>query len=171
MFDYASKIDDTTVGKVKKLRDELGLMRFRPMPPKKQVGQQQKWIWPVESRIVTSFYGYRIHPIFKERIFHDGIDISESNNKPVWAVADGKVIMAKWNGGYGKYIAIDHGNGIISFYGHLNSHNVKAGDYVKQGQEIGKVGSTGYSTGNHLHFGVRKNKQSVNPLDFLPKVR
>ena len=63
MFDYASKIDDTTVGKVKKLRDELGLMRFRPMLPKKQVEQQQKWTWPCKSKIIKSSHGMRMHPI------------------------------------------------------------------------------------------------------------
>ena len=92
----------------------------------------------------------------------------ESKNKPIWTVADGKVIKAKWNGDYGNYIEIDHGNNIHSFYGHLNSYNVKAGDLVKQGQEIGKVGSTGRSTGNHLHFGVLKNNEIDNPLKYLP---
>ena len=94
---------------------------------------------------------------------------SKDNNKLIWTVANGKVIKAKWNGDYGNYIEIDHGNDIHSFYGHLNSYNVKEGDYVKQGQEIGKVGSTGYSTGDHLHFGVLKNKENDNPLKYLPK--
>ena len=74
--------------------------------------------------------------------------------------------MAKWNGGYGKYIAIDHGNGVISFYVHLNSYNVNEGDYVKQGEVIAVSGDTGWSTAPHLHFGVHKNGKSINPMIF-----
>ena len=168
MFDlfYAiSSIDKNTSEKVKKIRDELGLMRFRP----RMQSNNNQWIWPTKSKTITSGYGWRIHPIFKTKIFHYGIDIGEENNKPVWAVADGKVVMAQWYGGYGKYVEIDHGNGIHSFYGHLNSYDVKVGDYVTQGQEIGKVGNTGQSTGNHLHFGVKKGDTSINPFIYLPK--
>ena len=140
------------------------------MPPQQNKTQEQQWIWPTESKIISSGYGYKIHPIFKKKVFHYGIDIAEKNGKPIFSVASGKIVKAQWNGGYGNYIEIDHGNGLISFYGHLNSYNVKAGDYVTQGQVIGKVGSTGYSTGNHLHFGVISNKSNVDPLKYLHKI-
>ena len=170
LFYIVDDINKNTDEKVQKLRDELGLMRFRPKLQRKIESQEQKWIWPVGSKNITSQYGWRTHPIFKDKRFHDGIDIGENNNKPIWAVASGTVLKAQWKGGYGNYIEIDHGNGLHSFYGHLNSYKVKTGDYVQQGQEIGKVGSTGYSTGNHLHFGVFKNGEIDNPLKYLPKI-
>ena len=128
----------------------------------------QKMIMPVNGK-VSSVYGKRIHPIKKHIVLHDGIDIAVPLNTKVISAADGKVVKAKWNGGYGNYIEIDHGNGIHSFYGHLNSYNVKAGDDVLQGQEIGKSGNTGGSTGPHLHFGVHKNGNTVNPYDYINK--
>ena len=170
LFDTSSKIDENTIKRVQTLRDKLGIMRFRPMLTQKNNNQEQKWIWPVASKTITSSYGWRTHPIFKDKRFHDGIDISENNNKPIWAVASGTILKAQWKEGYGNYVEIDHGNGLHSFYGHLNSYNVKIGDYVQQGQEIGKVGSTGYSTGNHLHFGVFNNGKIDNPLKYLPKI-
>ena len=160
-----SEINEKTLNNVRKLREDNNIMRFRPLPPTKQVEQQQKWIWPCKSKIIKSSHGMRMHPIHKKMLNHDGIDIGAQYEK-IWAVADGKVIKAKWNGGYGNYIEIDHGNGIISFYGHLNSYNVKAGDYVKQGEVIAVSGDTGWSTAPHLHFGVHKNGNSINPMRF-----
>ena len=99
--------------------------------------------------------------------FHDGIDIGVPLYTPIQAPADGIVIVAKWYNGYGNYIEIDHGNGVHSFYGHLSSFNVKIGDKITQGKIIGKSGNTGIGTGAHLHFGVHKNGQRTNPLDFF----
>lgn len=126
------------------------------------VGAPPNWIKPVNGSIRSS-YGYRIHPIYKTRKFHDGIDFGAPLNAPVKACASGTVSYAGWNGGYGKYISISHSNGYMSFYGHLNSIGVKQGQKVSQGQEIGKVGSTGNSTGAHLHLGAKLNGKSIDP--------
>ena len=134
----------------------------------------QIWILPVNGKI-TSYYGWRIHPTLGTKKFHDGIDIGVKQNTPVKAVAEGKVIKAEWYNGYGKYIEIDHGNNIISFYGHLNEYKVSKGQLVKQGQVIALSGNTAgigsngkvMTTGEHLHFGVHINKDKANPLDFM----
>ena len=120
---------------------------------------------------ITSPFGYRVHPIFHSRIFHSGIDIGAGYGTPVKASNTGKVIMAGWYGGYGKVVIIDHGvvrgQPITTLYGHLSTINVSQGQKVTQGQIIGKVGSTGYSTGPHLHFEVRIKGQTRNPLNYI----
>lgn len=120
---------------------------------------------------ITSPYGWRVHPIFKSRTFHSGIDIGGASNGAVQASNAGKVIYAGWYGGYGKVVIIDHGsyNGekITTLYAHLNSWNVNVGQYVSRGQIVGREGSTGYSTGPHLHFEVRVNGQTRDPLRYI----
>ena len=120
---------------------------------------------------VTSSFGYRIHPIFKSRIFHSGIDIGGPNNGPVKAANNGKVIYAGWYGGYGKVVILDHGNyngsPTTTLYAHLNTISVAVGQYVVKGQVVGKEGSTGYATGPHVHFEVRVNGQPRNPLNYI----
>lgn len=120
---------------------------------------------------ITSPYGWRVHPIFKSRTFHSGIDIGGASNGAVQASNAGKVIYAGWYGGYGKVVIIDHGmyNGakITTLYAHLNTWAVNVGQYVSRGQTIGREGSTGYSTGPHLHFEVRVNGQTRNPLSYI----
>jgi murein DD-endopeptidase MepM/ murein hydrolase activator NlpD len=116
---------------------------------------------------VSSGFGRRLHPIYNRYINHDGIDIGSVKNSPVYAAGAGKVIQAGWNGGYGKCVIIDHGNGFKSVYGHLNSYLVKEGDWVKKGQQIAKMGNTGTSTSTHLHFELRVNDVPTNPLKFL----
>ncbi len=120
---------------------------------------------------ITSPFGYRVHPIFKTRKFHSGIDIAAPINTPIRASNTGRVIMSGWYGGYGKVVIIDHGivrgQAITTLYGHLNSINVTQGQQVKQGQVIGRVGTTGYSTGPHCHFEVRVKGQPRNPLNYI----
>lgn len=120
---------------------------------------------------ITSPFGYRVHPIFKTRKFHSGIDIAAPMNTPIRASNTGRVIMSGWYGGYGKVVIIDHGivrgQAITTLYGHLNSINVTQGQQVKQGQVIGRVGTTGYSTGPHCHFEVRVKGQPRNPLNYI----
>lgn len=120
---------------------------------------------------VTSPFGYRVHPIFKTRKFHSGIDIGAAMNTPIRASNTGRVIMAGWYGGYGKVVIIDHGivrgQSITTLYGHMNTISVTQGQQVKQGQIIGKVGTTGYSTGPHCHFEVRVKGQPRNPLNYI----
>lgn len=118
---------------------------------------------PVNGEI-TSGFGYRIHPIFKIRKFHTGIDIGAEYGAPVVAAEEGIVIFSGWWGGYGKVVIIDHGGGIVTLYAHCSSLLVFAGQKVRRGEMIARVGSTGISTGPHLHFEVRKNGVPVNPL-------
>lgn len=118
---------------------------------------------------ITSGYGYRIHPVYNVPKLHDGIDINTPANTPVYSVYGGIVSDARWVSGYGNYIQIEHKDGLSSFYAHLNMIEVKKGDVVKKGEEIGKSGNTGIGTGPHLHFGVKKNGKSDNPTKYLPK--
>jgi len=117
---------------------------------------------PVGGRI-TSGFGYRVHPILKVRKFHTGVDIGAPSGTPIKAAADGTVIHAARWGGYGNCIIIDHGGGVSTLYAHCSSLAVGTGRQVKQGQVVGYVGSTGLSTGPHLHFEVRRNGTPVNP--------
>ena len=125
-------------------------------------------VWPLPGHyIITSPYGNRLHPVLKVYKLHTGVDIAGSgcNGDPVVAAAAGTVIKATWNTAYGNYIIIDHGGGITTLYAHSSKLLVIAGDKVEAGQEIMKVGSTGYSTGPHLHFEVRIDGKYQNPLD------
>jgi murein DD-endopeptidase MepM/ murein hydrolase activator NlpD len=125
-------------------------------------------LWPVEgySRISSSF-GYRIHPIFNVQKLHTGIDIPAPTGTAVRAASDGVVIYADWLGSYGKAVMIDHGGGIVTLYAHNSSILVSEGENVSRGQSIAKIGSTGVSTGPHLHFEVRKNGAYVDPISWL----
>lgn len=129
------------------------------------------FIWPVRGRI-TSNFGYRWHPIHKVRKYHSGMDIGAPNRSRIKAADGGEVIFAGWRGGYGKAIMINHGNkngkSIVTLYGHLSAIHVRKGQRVSKGQVIGLEGSTGYSTGPHLHFEVRENGSPVNPRNYLP---
>ena len=122
---------------------------------------------------VTSPFGWRVHPIFKRKIFHSGVDLGMPMNSPVKAANSGKVIFVGWYGGYGKVVIIDHGriNGVptTTLYAHLNSYRVSVGSTVVRGQVIANVGTTGYSTGPHLHFEVRQNGNPTNPFNFIPR--
>ena len=121
------------------------------------------FIAPIKGKIVSGF-GYRVHPISHNYTFHKGIDISARYGTPVKAVMDGRVIYSGWMGGYGKLVVIKHPNGWITRYAHNSTLLVKEGDWVVCGKIISKVGSTGRSTGNHLHFETWKGDKLVNPL-------
>ena len=128
------------------------------------------FMWPVpSSRTITSQYGYRIHPISGTRKLHAGVDIGASGGSDIVASASGTVYLASYgyNGGYGNYIIIDHGNGYTTRYAHCSALYVSAGQQVSKGQTIAAVGSTGASTGNHCHFEVRINGESQNPLNYV----
>ncbi|MGN0735854.1 MAG: murein hydrolase activator EnvC family protein [Anaerovoracaceae bacterium] len=130
------------------------------------VGGEFTWPCPA-SRYISSSFGNRLHPILKVWKFHTGIDIGCSAGKDIVAAASGKVIMSKVYGGYGNCVMIDHGGGIVTLYGHASKLLVSEGQTVKRGQTIALVGSTGRSTGPHLHFEVRKNGEYINPMNYF----
>lgn len=134
---------------------------------KAELKLQTGLIWPLKGTI-TSYFGERIHPIFGTKDFHEGIDIAAPSGTPIKAAASGKVSYAGWMTGYGNVIIIYHGSDVSTLYAHQKSFAVKSGDYVVQGKVIGYVGSTGWSTGPHLHFGVYIGDKAVNPLAYLP---
>jgi len=120
-------------------------------------------------RITSEFTYKRWHPILKRYRPHLGIDFGGRRGTPIHAVASGKVIYAGWMRGYGRVTKIDHGYGIVSLYAHQSKILVKRGDYIKRGETIGKIGSTGRSTGPHLHLGIYKRGKAVNPHKFLQR--
>ena len=129
-----------------------------------------KYSWPLaDSFYISSSYGYRRHPIFRSVRFHSGMDMAAKRGTPVRVADSGDVVFAGWWGGYGKAILVDHGAGHSTVYGHLSRINVAVGQTVQKGSVIGLVGSTGYSTGPHLHFEIRINGKTANPISFLPK--
>lgn len=122
----------------------------------------QGGIWPTTSRYISSPYGWR------GASFHTGTDIAGRSGDPIYAYKDGLVTFAGWNaGGYGYLVKIDHGNGISTWYAHCSKILVSAGDTVSQGQKISLMGTTGYSTGNHLHFEVRISGTPVNSYNYI----
>ena len=124
-------------------------------------------IWPVTGR-VSSYYGYRTDPINGLRSFHNGIDIAAVYGTPIYATANGIVIFSSWNsGGYGNEVIIDHQNGYVTYYGHNSKNLVKKGDYVKKGQVIAYIGSTGRSTGPHVDYRISINGKKVNPINYI----
>lgn len=117
--------------------------------------------YPTKSRYISSYYGNR------SMGWHLGIDLAGSYKDPIYAYKSGKVIEAKYAGSYGNMVLIEHEDGMRTRYGHMSSILVKKGDYVEGGQKIGLMGSTGNSTGNHLHFEVIKNGKTVNPYGYI----
>jgi murein DD-endopeptidase MepM/ murein hydrolase activator NlpD len=126
-------------------------------------------IYPTFGRI-SDGWGMRIHPIYHKLAFHFGIDFSNDIGTPIYATAPGKVIESTYVSDYGKVIKIEHGDGYETRYGHLYSIMVRAGDVVKKGQIIALMGSTGVSTGPHLHYEVLVNGNKVNPTGYLNRL-
>jgi murein DD-endopeptidase MepM/ murein hydrolase activator NlpD len=124
---------------------------------------------PVKTNVeFTSGFGVRSDPFHAGAAMHPGIDLAGSYGTPIYATADGTVLRAGWNsGGYGNLVEIDHGRGITTRYGHMSAILVHAGDRITRGQQIGRMGSTGRSTGNHLHYEVRIDGRAVNPIPFM----
>lgn len=121
---------------------------------------------PVDAEI-TSLFGYRMHPILGYQKFHSGMDFGADSGTTIRAAAAGVVIFADWYGGYGNAVIVDHGGGITTLYGHTEGFYIANGQAVQKGQPIAAVGSTGLSTGPHLHFEVRKDGEPIDPAQFL----
>lgn len=127
-----------------------------------------KMLWPsAASTYISSYFGMRMHPIYHYMRMHNGIDIAAAGGTNILAAESGTVIEATYNSGYGNYIVIYHGNGVSTLYAHSSRLIASVGDYVTRGQVIALVGTTGNSTGNHLHFEVRIDGTPHNPLDYL----
>ncbi|MDD3853332.1 MAG: peptidoglycan DD-metalloendopeptidase family protein [Syntrophomonadaceae bacterium] len=126
------------------------------------------YTWPTPGYTsITSAYGMRYHPILKVRKMHTGVDIGAPGGASIVAADSGKVIHCGWMGGYGQVIVVDHGNNMSTLYAHLSAYAVSNGAVVTKGQTIGRVGSTGWSTGPHLHFEVRINGSYTDPMPYI----
>jgi murein DD-endopeptidase MepM/ murein hydrolase activator NlpD len=157
------------------LRDLLGALDERLKSVRSDVEARQSLaaatpsIWPIASGWLASAFGMRPDPITGSPDFHSGLDISADRGTAVHATADGTVESAAFNGGYGNSVVLDHGFGISTRFGHLSSYAVKVGQKVKRNQVVGYVGSTGRTTGTHVHYEILINGQPVNPLKFLAR--
>ena len=126
-------------------------------PPSARAPQGGGLLWPTTSRKINQYFTYR----------HTGIDVDGEYSSPIYAAQEGRVVFVGWGGGYGLHVIIDHGNGMQTLYGHSSKTFVKNGQYVDKGQTIAMQGSTGWSTGVHLHFEVRINGRRTNPFSHL----
>lgn len=140
------------------------LERQSSMPSQGGTG---RFIWPATGPI-TSYAGWRTHPIFGTTRYHSGIDIAVDSGTPVKAADTGTVVYSGWMGGYGYAVMINHGNGLVTIYGHNSRLLVSEGQSVTQGDVIARSGSTGWSTGPHVHFEARLHGEVVDPLNYLP---
>ncbi len=143
-----------------RIAKELAASRYAAGRPGKG-----EFVWPT-SGSPGSGYGYRTHPISGQRRLHAGIDIGAPTGQKIVGVTDGKVVSAGWRGGYGMTVVVDHGGGVATLYAHQSRLAVRAGEIIASGQTIGYIGSTGYSTGPHLHFEVRVDGKPVDPMDW-----
>ena len=136
--------------------------------PSSSAPSSSGWVCPVPYYTLTSAFGYRIHPIHGDWRMHNGVDMSCAQGTPIYAARSGKVTVASYQaGGAGNYVSINHGDGYSSIYMHMTHYIVSPGQYVTAGQVIGYVGSTGGSTGPHLHFGIARNGTYVNPMEYI----
>lgn len=124
-------------------------------------------IWPTDSRKVSSPYGYRKDPFTRKASYHSGIDISANSGEAVYVTADGVVSHVGYDGGHGRNVIVKHASGLTTRYSHLKKYIVKEGQKVEKGEKIGEVGSTGRSTGPHLHYEIIKNGVNIDPTPYL----
>lgn len=130
-------------------------------------GGTGQFMWPCNGPI-TSYYGWRTHPIFGTTKYHSGMDIAVDSGTPIHAADSGTIVYSGWLGGYGNCVMIDHGGGLVTLYAHNSALNVSEGQYVSKGAVVAYAGSTGYSTGPHCHFEVRLHGELTEPLNYLP---
>lgn len=149
-----------------KVEEEIRVEEEKLRQKALEIKRATTFIRPASGRL-SSGYGNRIHPVTRRRSFHAGIDIANSKGTSILASRNGKVTFAGYKGTYGKLIIVNHGNGIETAYAHLSSINVSVGQSVTQGDVIGKMGSTGRSTGSHLHFEIRMGGSTVNPSKYI----
>ena len=123
-------------------------------------------VWPVDGRLM-SYFGRRSDPFSGEGAFHTGVDISAPHGTAIRATADGLIDIAEWAGGYGRLVVVDHANGFQTYYAHMSRLEVVAGQYIRRGEVLGRVGATGKATSPHLHYEVRRGGIPINPHQYL----
>jgi len=155
----------SVVGLLKDRKRKLEILEEAIME-KDLVAQSVPSGWPVRTGYITSYYGMRIHPTKRRRIFHEGVDFAAPKGTPIVAVADGVVVFSGKRGGYGRVVDIRHVDGLVTRYAHNQTNLVQEGQQVRQGQKIATVGSSGTATGPHVHFEVLKNGQHQNPIRY-----
>jgi len=138
-----------------------------PTAPPTTKPKEESWKVPIKYKQLTSPFGWRIHPIYGTKKFHYGVDLAANKGTPIWASRSGTVSAASYDSSSGYYVQINHGDGFKSIYMHMTHYIVKKGQKVSRGDVIGYCGSTGASTGPHLHFGISKNGTYVNPANYI----
>ncbi len=182
MLDESEALQDELMEEIADLKDEYEDAKYREYmatyvppsntggdtTPSNQAPSSSGWVRPLKSYRLSSPFGMRIHPITKRETMHQGVDMAAPQGTPIYAAKDGKVTRTAFQaGGAGYYVSISHGGGFSSIYMHMTHYIVKPGQYVKAGQVIGYVGSTGGSTGPHLHFGISYKGTYVNPMKYV----
>lgn len=163
---YCAELDAAQVELEKEIKEKTA--ELERINQQKMLTGSGSFIWPAPgSNVITSVFGTRLHPIYNYYRTHYGIDIGAYYGSNVLASDRGTVTTSAYHWSYGNYIVVNHGNGYATLYAHLSSRLVSAGDEVSQGDVIGLVGSTGDSTGPHLHFEIRENGTCINPLDYF----
>ncbi len=137
------------------------------IPQTELLTQSAPTSWPVHFGYISSPFGFRVHPIRKARMMHEGVDFASARGAPIKAVADGVVIYSGRRNGYGNVIDVQHGNGLVTRYAHNTTNLVDNGQRVRRGQQIATVGATGTATGPHVHFEVRVDDHPVDPMPYL----
>lgn len=148
-----------------KVAKEIAAAAKEAAGKKQYVGGTFSWPLPGYTRI-SSYFGMRVHPITKKYKLHTGIDLPAPKGTAILSANYGTVIKAQYNTAYGNFVMVDHGGGKVTLYAHMSKMSVKKGDEVAKNQKLGEVGTTGYSTGNHLHFEIIINGSQVNPLNY-----
>jgi murein DD-endopeptidase MepM/ murein hydrolase activator NlpD len=160
---FAESVEDYDyLKKVKLMALTTKTSRFAPV-------NSRPGIWPVDGRLIRSSYGQRTDPFSGEGAFHKGVDIAAPSGTGVRVTADGIVVHAAYDSGYGRLVVVDHGNGMQTYYAHLSAFRVHAGQELRRGDIVGAVGSSGRVTAPHLHYEVRVGGAPVNPYFYLAK--
>lgn len=157
---------DAQEAEARRIQEEARKQEEAKRAQEEAVRRANTFIKPTSGRL-TSPFGYRIHPVTRARSLHTGIDLANSSGTAILASKNGVVERVGYQGSYGNVVIINHGNGVTTLYAHLSGFNVRVGQNVQQGERIASMGSTGRSTGSHLHFEIRQNGNAVNPLNYI----
>lgn len=167
-YEELERLEDEAAKEIDEMVAELERLERERRNKQASVLATGNYMWPSkDSTYVTSLFGNRLHPVYGYYRFHSGIDIGASYGTNIYAADGGTVVTSKYSSSYGNYVMIDHGSGNYTLYAHMSQRLVSEGDAVTKGSVIGLVGSTGVSTGPHIHFEIYQNGERVNPLDFF----